>query len=173
MPATPADWQVARAQAEKGDAAAQFTLGLSCSTGNGIAQDLPQAAQWYRRAADQNHAMAQFNLGLMFAGGQGMPADSVAALHWINLSAKAGDAGAQFYLGNRCHRASFDRQAKNQVEMRSESYRWFRLAAAQGYKDSDAYCERLIINMTRLEVSEANERLMEYSAAHPIVTTAE
>ena len=172
-PASPADWQAARTQAEQGNAAAQFTLGLSCSTGDGHAQDLPQAVQWYRRAADQNHRLAQFNLGLMFAGGQGVPTDHTAALHWINLAATSGDAGAQFYLGNRCHRASFDRKAENQAQLRSESYRWFRLAAAQGYKDSAAHCERLTINMSRSEVTEAKEQLEQYSAAHPVLTAVE
>ncbi len=172
-PASPADWQAARTQAEQGNAEAQFTLGLSCSTGNGHAQDLPQAAQWYRLAADQNHALAQFNLGLMFAGGQGVATDHTAALHWINLAATAGDAGAQFYLGNRCHRASFGREVANPTAMRAESYRWFKLAAAQGYKDSAAHCERLTINMSRAEVAEANEGLVQYSAANPVVTTVE
>ena len=171
--ATPADWQAARAQAEQGNADAQFTLGLSCSTGNGHAQDLPQAAQWYRLAADQHHALAQFNLGLMFAGGQGVTTDHTAALHWINLAATSGDAGAQFYLGNRCHRASFGKQAANPGELRIESYRWFRLAAAQGYKDSITHCNRLTINMTRAEVAEASERVARHLAAHPVVTTVE
>jgi TPR repeat protein len=172
-PASPANWQAARTQAEQGNAEAQFTLGLSCSTGNGHAQDLPQAAQWYRLAADQNHTLAQFNLGLMFAGGQGVPTDHTAALHWINLAATSGDAGAQFYLGNRCHRASFDHKADNAPQLRVESYRWFSLAAAQGYKDSAAHCNRLTINMTRSEVAEAIEDLAQYSAAHPILTAVE
>ena len=169
-PASAADWQAARARAEQGDAAAQFSLGLSCSTGNGHQEDLPQAVKWYRLAADQNHTLAQFNLGLMFAGGQGVPTDHVAALHWINLAATAGDAGAQFYLGNRCHRASFGKQTTSQTQMRIESYRWFSLAAAQGYGDSVAHCNRLTINMSRDEVTEAIERLAQYSAANPVVT---
>ena len=172
-PASPADWQAARTQAEQGNADAQFTLGLSCSTGNGNAQDLPQAAQWYRLAADQNHALAQFNLGLMFAGGQGVATDFTAALHWINLAATAGDAGAQFYLGNRCHRASFDHKSADPAQLRVESYRWFSLAAAQGYKDSAAHCNRLTINMTRAEVAEASERVAQHLAAHPVVTAVE
>jgi len=169
--ASAADWQATRTEAEQGNAEAQFTLGLSCSTGNGHTQDLPQAAHWYRLAADQNHTLAQFNLGLMFAGGQGIAADQIAALHWINLAATSGDAGAQFYLGNRCHRASFDHKAENPSELRLESYRWFSLAAAQGYKDSVAHCNRLTINMSRSEVTEAIEGLARYSAAHPILAT--
>ena len=172
-PASAADWQAARTQAEQGNADAQFTLGVSCSTGNGHTQDLPQAAQWYRLATDQNHALAQFNLGLMFAGGQGVATDHTAAAHWINLAATSGDAGAQFYLGNHCHRASFNRQAENPAQLRAESYRWFKLAAAQGYKDSAAHCERLTINMTRAEVAAANERVAQHLATHPVVTPVE
>jgi len=172
-PASAADWQTARTQAEQGNAAAQFTLGLSCSTGTGHEQDSPQAVKWYRLAADQNHALAQFNLGLMFAGGQGVPTDHTAALHWINRAAVGGDAGAQFYLGNRCHRASFSREGTNPAEMRMESYRWFCLAAAQGYGESAAHCNRLTMNMSRDEVAEAVERLKQYSAANLVVTAVE
>jgi uncharacterized protein len=171
-PASAADWQNAHTQAEHGDAQAQFTLALSYSTGNGHPQDLPQAVKWYRLAADQNHAMAQFNLGLMLAAGEGVAADNATALVWIGRAAAAGDAGAQFYLGNRCHRASFDRQVANAGELRMESYKWFRLAAAQGYGDSLAFCNRLTINMSRDEVTEASERVAQYSTTQTAVARA-
>jgi uncharacterized protein len=168
-PASAADWQNARTQAEHGDAQAQFALALSYSTGNGHPQDLAQGVKWYRLAATQNHALAQFNLGLMLAAGEGEPRDDAAAMGWIRRAAESGDAGAQFYLGKHCHRASFDRQAANPGELRIESYKWFSLAAVQGYGDSVAFCNRLTINMSRTEVAQANERVEHYS---PTQTTA-
>ena len=53
-----------RAKAEKGDAQAQFELGLASSLGKfGVATDYVEAVKWYRRAAEQDHAKAQYNLG--------------------------------------------------------------------------------------------------------------
>jgi TPR repeat protein len=168
-PAPAAVWQALHEKAEQGDVQAQFTLGLSYSTGSGQPEDQQQAAKWYLRAADQEHALAQFNLGLMLATGTGLPTDPVAAIRWIRRAAAAGDASAQFYLGNHCHRASLDRTAMNQPALRIESYLWFRLAAAQGYKDSELHAERLVLNMSREEVVAAEERLSEHSAEHPSV----
>ena len=48
-----------RKAAEEGDAAAQCYLGICYQTGQGVAQDYPQALKWLRRAADQNDAAAQ------------------------------------------------------------------------------------------------------------------
>jgi len=166
-PAPGAVWQAVHDKAEQGDAQAQFTLGLSYSTGSGQPQDPKQAAKWYLRAAAQEHALAQFNLGLMLATGTGVPTDRVAAIRWIRRAAAAGDASAQFYLGNLCHRASFDQTAANQPALRIESYQWFRLAAAQGYKDSELHAERLVLNMSCEEVSAAKIGLNQHSAKHP------
>jgi hypothetical protein len=158
-PAPASVWQAVHDKAEDGDMQAQFTLGLSYSTGSGQPEDQTQAAKWYLRAADQEHALAQFNLGLMLATGTGVAADRTAAIRWIRRAAASGDASAQFYLGNHCHRASFVRTGANQPALRIESYQWFRLAAAQGYKDSALHVERLTLNMSREEVTAAEERL--------------
>ena len=45
--------------AEKGDAIAQFNLGLSYYHGNGVPQDNTQAVYWYREAAEQGHPDAK------------------------------------------------------------------------------------------------------------------
>ena len=148
-----------RAQADGGDADAQFALGLKYGNGEGDLQDFPQAAQWYRKAADQNHALAQFNLGIMYAKGQGMPRDDAEAVMWIRKAAEGGDAGAQFNLGARYHRASLRDVQMDAVESRIEAYKWFQLAAAQGYKDSVASCERMTLSMSREEVVEGNHRV--------------
>lgn len=165
-PAPAAVWQAIHTKAEQGDVQAQFTLGLSYSTGSGLPQDQTQAAKWYLRAADQEHPLAQFNLGLMLAAGTGVPADQAAAIHWIRRAAAAGDASAQYYLGNHCHRASFDRTSTTQPALRIEGYQWFRLAAAQSYKDSELHAERLTLNMSREEVAAAEQRLSQHSEVH-------
>jgi hypothetical protein len=155
------------APAEDGDADAQFALGLKYSTAGGVSQDLLQAAEWYRKAADQHHALAQFNLGLMFASGQGVPLDDAKALVWIRKAAEGGDAGAQHVLGNRYHRSTMGRIQIDSVESRVEAYKWFSLAAAQGYKGSDAARERMALGMTREEVDEGNQRAAMFTAGTP------
>ncbi len=46
----------------EGDVFVQFNLGLMYHTGQGVTQDLKQAAEWYQKAADQGDAAAQSNL---------------------------------------------------------------------------------------------------------------
>lgn len=84
------DLAAARSRAEGGDADAQFFLGLHCSCREGAAQDLPQAAEWYRQAAEQNHPLAQFNLSVMLGEGQGMAKDGAAAVKWMGRAAASG-----------------------------------------------------------------------------------
>lgn len=155
----------ARSQAASGNAEAQFGLGLRYGSGAGEALDFPQAAQWYRKAAEQNHSMAQFNLSVMYSKGQGVPQDETEALVWLRKGAESGDAGAQFTLGTRYHRASLGELKIDPAESRIEAYKWFSLAAKQGYINSDANCERVALTMSREEIKEGNERASLFGSA--------
>jgi len=64
---TSADVAAVRANANAGDARAQFNLGYAYYLGRGVPQDDAQAVTWYRQAAEQGHAIAQYNLGVMYA----------------------------------------------------------------------------------------------------------
>lgn len=158
-----------QAAADEGNADTQFALGLKYSSGSEASRDLAQAASWYRKAADQNHALAQFNLSLMLAGGFGVPQDDAAALSWVRRAAESGDAGAQFSLGMRCHRSSVHHSQMDSAESRIEAYKWFQLAAAQGYIGSEDACQRVTMGMSREEVTDGNER----AATFAVKTTAQ
>jgi TPR repeat protein len=160
------DLKSTEVKARQGDADSQFALGLKCGNASGQLQDLTQAAEWYRQAAEQDHCLAQFNLGLMYAKGQGVPQDDDKARAWIQRAAQGGDAGAQFDLGARCHRASLNGLQADRMESRIEAYKWFHLAAAQGYKNSAASCERVALGMTREEVTEGNHRVAAFVPAN-------
>ena len=151
-------------QAEASDAEAQFGLGLKYATGEGAGEDYPQAARWYRKAADQSHALAQFNLGLMYAAGHGVPRDEAEAALWFRKSAEQGDAGAQHYLGASCRRACFTARPEEECESKVEAYKWFHLAADQGYKDSAAACETLSLSMSREELDRGKQRVRAFVA---------
>ena len=94
LPAFAQDNDIARikARADKGDASAQFILGLRYANGQGVAQDYAEAAKWYRKAADQGYASAQFLLGVMYDEGRGVAQNHVQAYVWMSLSA-AGSNG--------------------------------------------------------------------------------
>ena len=80
------DFQSNLKAAEQGDAAAQYSLGVLYSTGEGVLQDDKKAITWYRKAAEQGHAHAQFNLGIGYATGVGVLQDDKKAYMWFNLS---------------------------------------------------------------------------------------
>jgi TPR repeat protein len=85
--------------AEKGDADAQFNLGLMYEKGRGVPQDYKAALKWYRLAAKQGLAVAQYNLGVMYKDGKGVPQDYKTAAKWWRLAAEQGNASAQNNLG--------------------------------------------------------------------------
>ncbi len=147
-----------RDQANRGDVEAQFSLGLNFANGVGAAPDYAQAAQWYLKAAAQNHALAQFNLGMMHARGQGVPLDDAASVLWFQKAAALGDAGAQFHLGKRHHRASLRGMPGDLAEARIEAYKWFHLAAKQGYRGSDSARSTMVLCMSREDVTTARLR---------------
>ncbi len=55
--------------------------------GNGVTQDYPQAAAWFRKEADQGDAVAQYDLGRAYYNGQGVPQDYAEAYFWFDLAA--------------------------------------------------------------------------------------
>ena len=159
------DLESTQTRAEQGDAEAQFGLGLKYASSAGEAQDYPRAAHWYGKAADQCHSLAQFNLGLMYAQGQGVAQDDTQAVLWIRRAAEQGDAGAQHNLGTRSYGASIRGLPADALESKIEAYKWFQLAAAQGYKGSDTACERVTLTMTLEEAAEGNDRAAAFAAA--------
>jgi TPR repeat protein len=80
--------------AERGEARAQYDLGLLYDKGQGVPQNDKEAFHWYHRAAEQDDARAQYNLGLMYANGQGVQQNYLEAYYWINRSAAQGNKHA-------------------------------------------------------------------------------
>jgi len=84
-----------RRLAQEGDPVAQFNMGVRYAEGQGVPQDLIEAARWYSSAADQGDAPAQFNLGLLFYQGQGVERNLDYAYELFRLAALQGDARAR------------------------------------------------------------------------------
>ena len=91
--------QLYRPLAEQGNPWAQYDLGLMYSNGQGVPQNVQEAAKWYRKAADQGDAGAQFNLGVMSELGRGVLRDDKEAVKWYRRGAEQGVPQAQRNLG--------------------------------------------------------------------------
>ncbi|MDP1872475.1 MAG: hypothetical protein Q8K61_12770 [Gallionella sp.] len=112
--------------AEKGDAIAQYNMGLLYTQGRVILQDYRIALQWYLAAAEQGHPEAQNKLGELYASGKGVAQDFKKAMNWFLLSAKQGNATAQLHIG--------DMYAEGQGVPQDyrEVFKWYQSAAKQG-----------------------------------------
>jgi len=115
-----------RAAAERGDAAAQFNLGVMYEEGRAISQDNVEAVAWYRKAADQGYGPAQINLGMMYGTGQGVEKDDVQAAAWYRKAADQGNAPAQSNLG------VMYRDGRGVAQDDAQAVAWLRKAADQG-----------------------------------------
>src|SRR5262245_10841636 len=110
----------ARAQAEAGDAVAQFSLGSLTYFG---AQDTTQGIAWIKKAAAQQFAPAEFHLGQVYDFGFGAVQDDRLALDWYRRAAEHGSAPGQRALGD------FYRKGRVVVADAAEAARWYRRAA--------------------------------------------
>ena len=82
------------AQAQQGQADAQFILAFMYDNGRGVTQDYKQAVKWYRKVAEQGKAYAQYKLALMYVYGKGVKQDKKLAHMWLNIAASLGNKKA-------------------------------------------------------------------------------
>ena len=115
-----------RKAAEKGDADAQYKLGLCYHSD----QNYSEAIKWYRKAAEQNFANAQLTLGNFYEHGLGVTQDYSEAIRWYKKAAEQGNATAQLILGICYH------NGKIVAEDYGKAIYWYRKAAAQGNEDA-------------------------------------
>ena len=80
--------------ANRGNAPAQFNLGVMYDNGQGVPQDYREASKWYRKAANQRNAFAQNNLGFKYSKGHGVSQDYVSEHMWFNISGASGNKDA-------------------------------------------------------------------------------
>jgi S1-C subfamily serine protease len=90
------EWDAA---ARRGDAEAQYGLGLLFEFGLGLPQDFAKAVEWYSRAAARNQIDAQYALGYAYEYGRGVTRNYHEAAHWYKRAADAGDIDASIAMG--------------------------------------------------------------------------
>jgi hypothetical protein len=97
-----------RRLAERGDPAAQFSIGARYATGEDVRQDYAEAVRWFSLAAEQGHVVAQATLGAYYWAGRGVPQDLVKAYFWSVLAQAGGDEASKYrvaVLASRLSRA--------------------------------------------------------------------
>ena len=112
------------ALAHKGDAEAQYHVGMMYNNGIGTQQDLRQAFEWFQKSAASNDPLGAYKLGCYYDGqGAGIvTSDSDEALKYKLIAAKAGYALAQHDVANH-----YARQ-----ENFEEAVKWWKMAGDQG-----------------------------------------
>jgi hypothetical protein len=82
------------ASAQRGEIRGEYYLGLLHEEGQGLAQDLQLAWQWYMKAAAKGDVDAAFALGRLYSKGSGVARDLPVAYRWYSRAARGGH-----YLG--------------------------------------------------------------------------
>ncbi|MDA9425857.1 MULTISPECIES: tetratricopeptide repeat protein [Bradyrhizobium] len=112
------------ALANRGDAEAQYHVGMMYNNGIGTQQDRGQAFEWFQKSAAANDPLGAYKLGCYYDGqGAGIVAtDPDQALKYKLVSAKAGYARAQHDVA-----LMYDRQGNSE-----EALKWWQMAGDQG-----------------------------------------
>ena len=133
-PSTPVE--VAPAQvtlmdaANRGDAAAQYEAGSRYANGEGVAQDMAEAAKWFERSANQGVAAAQYRLATQYEKGRGVKQDDGLAREWYEKAARGGNVKAMHNL------AVIHAEGRGTAQDFKTASGWFAQAAEYGLGDS-------------------------------------
>jgi TPR repeat protein len=142
-----------REKAEKGDAAAQNSLGEAYQNGlKGVNSDQRKAFLWFKKSAEQGDPNGQSNLAFMYYNGRGVAENKQEAVRWYITAAEHGHTYAQINLGI-CYRDGGG-VAKNDVE----AYKWFLLSAAQGDLSAKHSAEELEATLSQTQRAEGQKR---------------
>jgi TPR repeat protein len=116
------------ALANKGDAEAQYHVGMMHNNGIGTQQDPRQAFEWFQKSTASGDPLGAYKLGCYYDGqGAGIvTSDSHEALKYKLVAAKAGYALAQHDVA-----LLYDRQGNSE-----EALKWWKLAGDQGYPNA-------------------------------------
>ena len=113
------------ADADRGNAEAQFQLGNCYYHGLGIEQNIQEALSWYNRAASSGYAPAQNAIGKAHETGDFGAEDLKTAQRYYTMAANQGNVEAMYNLGRLCVDGYFNYTA--------EAVKWFAKAAGQGF----------------------------------------
>ena len=139
--------------AEKGEAQAQFIIGVIHEYGSGQPQDYIKAIEWYGRAAEQGHVEANYAAGFLCYRRK-IQCDFSVRTQWFRAAAEGNHRAAQYILGRSY------RNGRGVDEDFIEAHFWMSRAMLQNEGGAMSSRDKLIEeHMTPEMVSEAEERL--------------
>ena len=134
------------------DATVQNNIGIMYKNGQGVARNMPLAAQWLARSAANGSSLGQNNLGGLYREGKGVPRDYPKAAQWFAASAAQGNTAAMYNLGLMYELGQ---------GMKAEpfhAYMWYALAAEQNsIENAAAHRNALWNRMTPAAQKQAKE----------------
>lgn len=161
------------AKASAGDAAAQVAVGeqyartaVAEHNKTQMATDYQQELAWYQKAASQNNIAGEMHLAALYRDGAGntVPRDMQQAAAWYRKAADQGDPTAQGILGVLY--SIGQGVPRDDVE----AYFWLDLAAGVRGPNQEKYAanrQAIGERITADELSEAQDRVAAWKAAHP------
>ena len=152
-------------QAEKGDAEAQFNLGLLYDRGQGVPKDKREALRWYRLAAMQGDAFAQNALGDNYWEGTGVPKDDREAVRWWRLAVDKGFVPAQHSLGK-----ILSEGGQGVPSDKAQAYMWLLLSAAQGDEEAGREADLLAKRLKPAETANVKKLVKQWKPSRASVT---
>ena len=87
------------AQAQTGNAEAQYDVAYRYEKGRGVDQDEEEAFVWYSKSAGQSLDKGQYKVGIFYLKGSGVDQNFEVAKVWLQKSADQGYPPAQYQLG--------------------------------------------------------------------------
>jgi TonB family protein len=131
----------AREGAERGEAAAQYKLGMIYLTGQGVKPDRDEASKWFEKAAAQGSAEAQEALGVINAPRPGYAGDTALAISWLRPAAEQGRPRSQYFLAMLLRKEG----------KADEALPWLQKAAAQNHAGAQAMLGGLLLTSGRAD----------------------
>ena len=142
--------------AKQGHASAEKNFRLLYAYDRTAEKDSSEIKEYYRKKAERGDAYSQYALGLMYDCGLiDYQIGSPEASKWFRKAAEQGHSEAQNYLGVMYQRGQG--LEKDYVE----AYAWYNLARANTSEKGTANRDALAIQMSDLQVAEAQNRTKE------------
>lgn len=116
-----------RTRASKGDAEAQWRLGVQLSSSGKDDNTQQEAFLWLSKSAGQGSLKGEFNLGKMYWNGRGTEANRAQALQLIRKAAENGLPEAEQWMGEACLKGAVIEKDYQQAQA------WFLKAAEQNF----------------------------------------
>ena len=133
---------------------AQYSLGVAYFNGEGVAQDLKKAIDWFELAAIGGNVQAMFNMGSAYYQGNGTNQDYTKAVEWWQKAAALEQRSAQYNLGLAYY---FGKGVEQDLSRAAESLRQAANNGHLGAKNAITLIEKEIDNANNLEFSEKTD----------------